>query len=103
LRNLLRLDAVYTCYHDNADACACRKPAPGLILQAAREHDIDLSRSFMVGDRWSDVAAGVSAGCGGGTFLINLPYSQCERCKPDYTVASLLEAARKIVKLAGPG
>ena len=42
--------------------CACRKPAPGLLLQAAREHKVDLARSFMVGDRPDDVAAAIAAG-----------------------------------------
>jgi D-glycero-D-manno-heptose 1,7-bisphosphate phosphatase len=58
----------YCPHHPEADvreyrrACECRKPAPGMLLQAAREHDIDLSRSFAVGDRWSDVEAGTRAG-----------------------------------------
>ena len=92
----LRLDAVYTCYHDNADACACRKPKPGMILRAAEEHQIDLSRSFMVGDRWGDVAAGAAAGCE--TILLNMPYSQCHRCSPDHVVADLTEAAEIILR-----
>ena len=93
----LPLDGVYTCYHDNADACLCRKPGDGSLREAAREHGIDLSRSFMVGDRWSDIVAGASAGCR--TFLINLPYSKCERCTPDYTIANLPEAAAIIERL----
>jgi D-glycero-D-manno-heptose 1,7-bisphosphate phosphatase len=91
----LPIDAVFTCYHDNPDGCDCRKPRPGLLFQAAHAHQIDLHRSFMVGDRWSDVAAGQAAGCR--TFLLDLPYSQRQRCAPDYTVASLLEAARLII------
>lgn len=94
LMRSLPLTASYTCYHDNADACACRKPKPGLFYQAAEEHGIDLGSSFMVGDRWSDVVAGAAAGCE--TFLINLPYSQCHRCSPDHTIADLAEAADRI-------
>ena len=63
LLELLPIDEIYTCYHDNADACDCRKPKPGLLLQAAREFEIDLNKSFMVGDRWSDIEAGKAAGC----------------------------------------
>jgi D-glycero-D-manno-heptose 1,7-bisphosphate phosphatase len=57
----LPIDALYVCYHDTADACTCRKPKPGMIFEAA--HDIDLSSSYMVGDRWSDIVAGRDARC----------------------------------------
>ena len=98
LARRLGLTAVYTCYHDNGDGCACRKPGPGMLIRAAEEHGIDLSHSFMVGDRWGDVAAGAAAGCR--TFLIDMPYSQCDRCSPDHKVSSLAEAADLI--LSGP-
>ncbi len=57
------LDAAYYCPHLPTDACRCRKPLPGMIEQAAREHGIDAARSYMVGDKMSDVAAGRAAGC----------------------------------------
>src|SRR5262249_2073394 len=63
LRAELPLDDVFTCFHDDADACDCRKPRPGLLLRAAREYGIDLSRSYMAGDRWRDIDAGANAGC----------------------------------------
>ena len=50
-----RLDAVYYCPHETKDACECRKPKPGMLQHAAREHALDLSRSFVVGDRYGDV------------------------------------------------
>jgi D-glycero-D-manno-heptose 1,7-bisphosphate phosphatase len=99
LIELLPLDQVYTCYHDNADECACRKPRPGLLLQAAERYQVDLRYSFMVGDRWSDIAAGRAAGCT--TFLLDVHYNQRQRCDPDYVVADLLEAAITIVHSVG--
>jgi hypothetical protein len=51
----------------------------------------------MVGDRWSDVVAGAAAGCK--TFLFDVPYSQCQRCTPDYIVADLSQAADRILSL----
>src|SRR5213593_1252773 len=93
----LPLTAILTCYHDDADGCACRKPRPGLLVQGARDHGVDLGRSFMVGDRWSDVVAGQAAGCL--TFLIAGPYNQRERCAPDHVVTDLAEAAHQIVAL----
>jgi len=58
-----RIDQVYYCPHDAQQACGCRKPAPGMLLQAAQEHVISLSESWMVGDSASDVEAGRRAGC----------------------------------------
>lgn len=57
------LDGAYYCAHLPNDGCACRKPMPGMLQQAARDLGIDLPRSFMVGDKMSDVAAGHAAGC----------------------------------------
>ena len=57
------LDAVYYCAHLPDGGCPCRKPLPGMLERAAREHAIELPRSFMVGDKMSDVAAGHAAGC----------------------------------------
>jgi len=62
LRQCLPLDAILTCFHDDADGCECRKPRPGLLLRAAEDLELDLARSFMVGDRWRDVEAGRRAG-----------------------------------------
>jgi len=65
-----RIDAIYCCpHHKNAKIkkyrkdCVCRKPKPGMLLRAAREHRIDLKESWMVGDKKSDVLAGKAAGC----------------------------------------
>ena len=101
LLSRLPLLEIRTCYHDDGDGCSCRKPRPGLLLGAAEEHAIDLHRSFMVGDRWSDVAAGAAAGCS--TFLIETPYNERQRCRPDHVAADLLEAARRIATLVEAG
>lgn len=57
-----QVDGVYMCPHKPDDDCLCRKPRPGLLLQAAKELSLDLQRSWMIGDAWSDVQAGQSAG-----------------------------------------
>ncbi len=54
---------LYSCIHSPDDSCGCRKPAPGMILQAAKELDICVSESWMIGDKISDVQAGIAAGC----------------------------------------
>lgn len=89
-------DAIKVCYHTDADNCDCRKPKPGMLLEAAREWQIDLTRSFMVGDRWRDVAAGKAAGCH--TFFIDYQYRERTADKPDTLVASLEEASRLILQ-----
>jgi D-glycero-D-manno-heptose 1,7-bisphosphate phosphatase len=94
----LAIDAIFCCFHDG-DACDCRKPKPGLLLRAARDLAIDLPASHMVGDRWSDVEAGRSAGCS--TFFVDRGYAERRPSRPDHRVASLRQAADII--LAQPG
>lgn len=57
------IDAIYYCPHSLEASCGCRKPAPGMLLEAAREHNLDLSTSWMIGDSGSDIQAGKIAGC----------------------------------------
>jgi D-glycero-D-manno-heptose 1,7-bisphosphate phosphatase len=87
----LDLDAILTCFHDDADECDCRKPKPGLLFQAAHDLGIDLSSSFMVGDRWRDVEAGKRAGCR--TFFLDCGYREAPPRTCDFRVGSLLEAS----------
>ncbi len=95
LYSRLAIDDIRVCFHREADACGCRKPQPGMLLEAARAFDIDLAASFMVGDRWRDVAAGQNAGCT--ALFIDYGYDE-RRPDPPYTpVATLLDAARLIV------
>lgn len=85
------------CDHDDADCCDCRKPKPGLLLRAAKELALDLSSSFMVGDRWRDVEAGCAAGTS--TIWLDRGYDEKEPTSFDYRTTSLLEAARWILSL----
>lgn len=100
VRRTLPVQDVLTCYHDDADCCACRKPKPGLLLQAADRLAVDLHRSVMIGDRWSDIEAGRAAGCA--SILIEREYSCRERCQPDQIAADLLEAAHIILSGGAP-
>jgi D-glycero-D-manno-heptose 1,7-bisphosphate phosphatase len=72
LRRDLPVDAIHVCVHTVRDGCACRKPKPGMLLEAAAQRGIDLRRSIMVGDRASDTAAGAAAGCA--TAFLDLSY-----------------------------
>lgn len=85
----------YTCFHDDADICDCRKPAPGLIYRAAHELELSVDLSYLVGDRWRDISAGQAAGCQ--TFFIDYSYSELKPKMPFKEVSSLLEAAYLMV------
>ena len=91
------LDGIYVCCHDDADSCECRKPKPGLLLRAAREHKIDLPGSYMIGDRWRDIGAGAAAGCA--TVWIDRGYDEKKPEEaPDLIADSLFTAARWIAE-----
>ena len=92
----LLLDDIRVCYHDDADHCPCRKPKPGLLLRAAQDWDIDLSASFMVGDRWKDIEAGRRAGCK--TIFVDCGYAEREPHSPDYRAGSLVRAVDWILQ-----
>lgn len=96
LRTLIPVDEIRMCPHTGGQGCDCRKPLPGMLTAAARDHGIDLAASYMVGDRWRDVDAGKAAGCF--TFFIDYGYQeQPPRLPPDRVVASLAEAAAIIL------
>lgn len=90
LRRMLPIDAVYACYHTRTDGCDCRKPKAGMLLTASNELGIDLSRSVMVGDRASDVAAGHEAGCR--AIFIERGYRDEDSAGADWVAANLTEA-----------
>ena len=86
-----KIDAFYYCPHhpEHTGECSCRKPNPGMILQAAEEFDIDLAQSVMIGDRMSDVKAGINAGCKA-SYLVRTGYgleTLAKEPSPDCPVA----------------
>jgi D-glycero-D-manno-heptose 1,7-bisphosphate phosphatase len=98
LRRRLPLDDIKICFHNNADRCTCRKPLPGLILEAAAEHGIDLAASYMVGDRWRDIKAGQAARCH--AIFIDYGFKQDEAIEPEAIFKSLPEAVSYILARA---
>lgn len=105
------LDGFYYCPHHPSGAdlryrcrCTCRKPQPGMLLQAAGEHLLDLGRSWMIGDILDDVEAGHRAGCR--AVLVDnggeSEWQMSELRRPDFVVADLDEAADRILQAAPP-
>lgn len=95
----LDLDHFRICPHDDLDGCDCRKPAPGLLIGASRDLGLDITRSYMVGDRWRDIEAGKRAGCK--TILLDSGWTGNVTCQPDHSVRSLWEAAAWIAASEG--
>ncbi len=98
VRELLNLDEVVVCPHDDVDGCDCRKPLPGMIIEAARRLDLDVSRSVTVGDRWRDVEAGRAAGTW--TVFVDNGYNERQPDGPDLIVKDLKEAVPWIIDKA---
>jgi D-glycero-D-manno-heptose 1,7-bisphosphate phosphatase len=97
LRKRLPIDDIKLCPHGQSAGCDCRKPKPGMLMAAARQHAIDLSASFMVGDRVSDMLAGQAAGCY--TIFLQRGYEETRRqsIEADTVAYSLPGAARLIL------
>ncbi len=99
-----RLDAIYYCPHTTADGCDCRKPSPGMLERASREHSIDLHRSFVVGDRHGDLALASRAGAR--SILVRTGYGEGEflwnaakwPIQPDFVAADLADAVHWILR-----
>jgi len=96
LINELALDDVQVCPHTDEDRCSCRKPRPGMLVNAAERFRISLNESWMIGDRWRDIAAGQAAGCR--CFFINHGYLERQPEQPFDYVASLPEAVAAIIE-----
>ncbi len=95
LQAQLPIDEIRVCYHDSRDGCTCRKPQPGMLLAAAQEHGLELSASYLIGDRWRDIEAGQRAGCT--SLFVDYHYAELQPAEPCVHVASLAAAAAGIL------
>jgi D-glycero-D-manno-heptose 1,7-bisphosphate phosphatase len=98
------VDGMYYCPHIRDDGCSCRKPLPGMLEQAAREHDLEVRGSVLVSDRYNDIQMGHDSGCR--TILVLSGYGRGEyqwnRAKwprqPDHVIENLAGAVEVILK-----
>lgn len=101
------IDGAFYCPHEIEPLCECRKPAPGMLLTAARSHGIDLRTSWMIGDSEIDVEAGMNAGCKTARLLAtSVTLDETARASantgnPDIIAQSLLDAIRQILQWEG--
>lgn len=90
VRSLLPIDDIKVCWHTNDHGCECRKPLPGMLVDSAKKWNINLKKSFMVGDRFGDISAGRSAGCQ--TILVGPGDAQGGHPEPHFRSLSLFDA-----------
>ena len=96
LMNEVNLDDIFICYHDDDDDCDCRKPKPGLLKEAKKKWNINMSCSYMIGDRWRDIQVGINAGCK--TIFIDNKWPEINNVIADFSTHSLTEAVNFIKK-----
>ena len=89
------IDRILVCFHDNGDHCDCRKPKPGMLLAGAQEFNVDLQRSYVVGDRRADMEAGIAAGSR--TIFVDRDYKEPQPTHYDHRVSST-QAALAIIE-----
>jgi len=94
------LDAVFYCPHRPDDICRCRKPRPGLLIDAAKQFSINLSDSFIIGDHETDIIAGKAAGCRSILLTDGSNNKKIFRVSPDCIAQNMLHAARWIIESA---
>lgn len=98
-RRDIAIDGIYICPHMDAHNCSCRKPKPGMLLQAQKEHGIDLEGSYVIGDMLRDLAAGKEVGCT--TILVMTGHAGKDKqyaLEPDFVVENVYEAIQAIVQ-----
>lgn len=98
-----KIKAVYYCPHKSDAGCECRKPKPGMLLRAAREHGIELPKAYLIGDKITDIQAGAQVGCV--TILVktgkgeeNLESRDQWPVSPDFIAADLFEAVQLLLR-----
>jgi D-glycero-D-manno-heptose 1,7-bisphosphate phosphatase len=96
LRKKVKVNDIFLCPHSKDKHCSCRKPKAGMLLNAALKHNIDLKKSFMIGDRASDIEAGSAAGCR--TIFLNRRYREPKPVSQEKTFLSINSAANYIIK-----
>jgi len=93
---LLNVDEIICCFHDDSENCECRKPKPGMILEAVKKWEIDLSVSYLIGDRWRDIQTAKNIGLS--SILIKYDYDE-KKINANFECNNLEEAANFILKI----
>ena len=95
LRATFALDDILLCPHDETDGCSCRRPKPGLLVEAGFKWRLSLDRCFVISDKWQDAEAGRAVGCT--SLLLQSPWNGVAR--PDLVLPDLAAAVEKLLRL----
>ena len=96
LKKKTKVNQIYACVHTSKEKCKCRKPLPGMLLKAGKQHKINFKKSYMVGDRLIDIKCGKKVGCK--TIFINRNYKEKKPSSKILSVKNLKEATDSILK-----
>ena len=96
VKSFFKLDDIFTCWHSKDGICNCRKPMPGLIIEASKKYNIETKKSYLIGDRYKDIRAGINSGCK--TIFINYNYNETKPKEVDFIARSTNEAIIWIIK-----
>ena len=97
IKKYFLIDDIFICAHSKKDNCQCRKPRPGMLKKAAKKWNIDFKKSYMVGDRWKDMDAGVTMNCR--TIFIDYNYDEIKPKLYDYKFKSISKMTKEIGKI----
>jgi histidinol-phosphate phosphatase family protein len=107
------IDKVYICPHQHNEGCTCRKPLTGMLLEAAKDNNLDLKRCVVIGDRWTDIMAADKVGCikiivhtGAGKesiqqYINQKYYGNWAKVIPEYIAVNLLDAVKWLLNIRG--
>ena len=95
LKKKTKVNQIYTCVHTSKEKCKCRKPLPGMLIKAGKQHKINFKKSYMVGDRLVDIKCGKKVGCK--TIFINRNYKEKKPSNNIQSVKNLKEATDTIL------
>ena len=92
------IDEIYICPHGKNDNCECRKPRPGMLIEASKKWNIDLKKSFLIGDRWKDISAGKIMNCT--TIFIDYDYDELKPRNSNYNfinISNMIKFIKRII------
>lgn len=97
IKKYFLIDEIYICPHGKNDNCECRKPKPGMLIEASKKWNIDLKKSFLVGDRWKDISAGTIMNCT--TIFIDYNYDEPKPRNSNYNFINISKMIKSIERI----
>ena len=97
IKKYFLIDEIYICSHEKNDNCKCRKPKPGMLIEASKKWNVDLKKSFLIGDRWKDITAGTIMNCT--TIFIDYNYRESKPRNSNYNFINISKMINSINRI----